>query len=120
VKNIAFHCYRPGAVALSPFDAALLQILKAEKFGKVRGLTVRDMWTRFSFLPMSTFGPICGDTMPCLSRIRRSVARLKRSGLVARVTTSDSTPFRYVLKGSSESRNQPRDYVAQAFRSANA
>lgn len=81
---ISFHCYAPRP-ALSPFDAALLQLIRNEKFQRA-GLTVRDLTIRAraaaqAFIPVHS--------------VRRGLARLKRAGLVVRNAISDSTPYRW-------------------------
>jgi hypothetical protein len=82
-RTVAFHCYRPGAVALSPFDAALLQLFRNERF-KRAGLTVRDLTYRVR---------AAAHALIPTSSIRRGLARLKRAGLVERHAVENRTPY---------------------------
>lgn len=85
MSSVAFRCYAPAASTLSPFDAALLYLIRNERF-QCAGLTVRDLVSRVRVAARAHIPP---------SSVRRGLARLKRAGLVERNTVCDSTPYRW-------------------------
>ena len=87
MSAVSFYCYapRPAAAELSPFDTAILQLIRNERFQRA-GLTVRDITIR---------ARSAAQALVPVHSVRRGLARLKKAGLVERNQISDATPYRW-------------------------
>lgn len=94
MNTLSLHSYAPPppSAFLSPVDTAILQVIRNARGIYRAGLSAANIRRFTVFLPITVFAPAFGAALPTLHGVRRSIARLRRAGLVTR-SNRPETPY---------------------------